>query len=185
MPRSLGVLRTARALWTKGALVISLSMLGAAAPAMADAVTDWNAFVDSLPGQPPPIRARVQAAMQVAVHDALNSIEPRFESYSKLPRARRTAHPDAAVAAASRAVLVGLMSTQEPAITAFYNAAMASCSTQACLDGIAAGEAAANAILLARNGDGSATCDVGSVEAQQPPARPRKGRRRREGRACA
>lgn len=157
MPRSLGVLRTARALCAKGAIVISLSMLGAAAPAMADAVTDWNAFVDTLPGQPPPIRARIQAAMQVAVHDALNSISPRFESYSELPRAPRTAHPEAAVAAASRAVLVGLMPTQEAAIAAYYNAAIASCSTQACLDGIAAGEAAANAILLARNGDGSAT----------------------------
>ena len=157
MPRSLGVLRAARALCANAAIVISLSVLGVAAPAMADAVTDWNAFVDTLPGQPPPIRARIQAAMQVAVHDALNSIEPRFESYSKLPRARRTAQPEAAVAAASRTVLVGLMPTQEAAITAYYNAAMASCSTQACLDGIAAGEAAANAILLARNGDGSAT----------------------------
>jgi hypothetical protein len=43
------------------------------------------------------------------------------------------------------------------AITNFYNAAVPSCSSQACLDGIVAGEAAANAILLARIGDGSAT----------------------------
>lgn len=157
MSRPFRVLDAARSLCTAAALGVSLCLAGVAAPAMADAVTDWNAFVDTLPPQPPPIRARIQAAMQVAVHDALNSIEPRYESYTKAPRARRKAQPETAVAAAAHTVLVALMPAQASAITAYYNAAVAACATQACLDGIAAGEAAANAILLARSGDGSAT----------------------------
>jgi hypothetical protein len=124
---------------------------------MADAVTDWNAFIDTLPPQHPAARSRIEAMMQVAVHDALNSIEPRYESYSDLPRVRRSASPDAAVAAAARTVLVATLAASQVAINNFYNTAMAGCSSQSCLDGIAAGEAAANAILLARVGDGSAT----------------------------
>lgn len=158
MPRPGNLRKGARALCAKVALGISLSWFAVAAPpAMADAVTDWNAFVDTLPPQPPPIRARIQAIMQIAVHDALNSIKPRYESYSDLPRARRTASPDMAVAAAARTTLVALIPAQTAAVTTFYNTAIASCATQACLDGIAAGEAAANAILLTRTGDGSAT----------------------------
>jgi hypothetical protein len=152
------VRKRARTLCTKVALGISLSLLCVAAPpALADAVTDWNAFIDSLPPQPPPIRARIQAITQVAVHDALSSINARYESYSDLPRAQAGASPEAAVAAAARTALVALIPAQTVAITNFYNAATASCLSQACLDGIAAGEAAANAMLLTRTGDGSAT----------------------------
>jgi len=157
MPRLRSVREVVRPL-RGAALVVLLSVSCLAAPtAMADAVTDWNVFIDTLPPQHPAIRGRIQAMMQVAIHDALNSIEPRYESYSDLPRASRHASPAAAVAAAARAVLVAAMPTNSVAVTTYYNAAIVGCSSQACLDGITAGEAAANAILLARVGDGSAT----------------------------
>lgn len=139
------------------AVLLTLGCVSAPLPALADAVTDWNVFIDTLPPQPPPIRSRIEAMMQLAVHDALNSITPRYELYNEVPRATAGASPDAAVAAAAYGVLVATIPAQAPAITNFYNAAIASCSSQACLDGIAAGQAAANAMLLARVGDGSAT----------------------------
>jgi hypothetical protein len=137
--------------------VLSSLLVMSAQTATADPVIDWNAFVDTLPPQPPPIRARIQAMMQVAVHDALNSIEQRYESYNDLPHVSATASPEAAVAAAARTVLIAAIPSQTTAITTFYNAALIGCSSQSCFDGIAAGEAAANAMLLARAGDGSAT----------------------------
>ena len=158
MPRLRTAREATRPLPAVVALVVLLSLSAvAASTAMAEPVTDWNAFVDTLPPQHPAIRARIEAMMQVAVHDALNSIEPRYESYSDLPRARRHASPATAIAAAARTVLVAAMPTQSVAVTNYYNAAIVGCSSQACLDGITAGEAAANAILLARVGDGSAT----------------------------
>jgi hypothetical protein len=162
MLRPIRVRESTRAFCTKVALGISLSLLCTAAPtAMADVVTDWNQFAESLqplpplPGLPPPVRSRAMAITQVAVHDALNSIKPRYESYTDVQRARRTASPDVAVSAAARTALVALIPSQTQAIMDFYVSKVPSCTTQACLDGVTAGEAAANAILLARNGDGS------------------------------
>ena len=121
MLRPIRVRQSTRAFCTKVALGISLSLLCTAAPtAMADIVTDWNAFAEALqpapplPGLPPPVRSRVLAITQVAVHDALNSIKPRYESYTDVSRARRTASPDVAVSAAARTALVALIPSQTP-----------------------------------------------------------------------
>ena len=53
-------------------------------PAIADSVTDWNAFSLTLIGTAggPPQQFRVYAMVQIAVHDAFNSINPRFRTYS-------------------------------------------------------------------------------------------------------
>ena len=68
----------------QGALLAAA--LAASPAALADAVTDWNAFADSLTTLgPPPVRARATAIMHVAIHDALNSIEPKYGSYAKVP----------------------------------------------------------------------------------------------------
>jgi hypothetical protein len=58
---------------------ILLSAIVAATPAAADVVTDWNAVLDAVVprfGGPQP-QSRVQAITQIAVHDALNSIDQR------------------------------------------------------------------------------------------------------------
>jgi hypothetical protein len=134
--------------------------LGAAAPAFADAVTDWNAFTDSLPLGGPPQRNRIVAMMHVAIHDALNSIEPRYESYADVPPGNPYALPASAVAAAAYEVLIMQASAQSSAITTFYNnqiLALADCPSEACAAGTAAGQAAAHAILALRVGDGATT----------------------------
>ena len=145
--------------------VLAWTLLAASNAAWADAVTDWNQTAEaaSVAAGAGPQRNRVTAMTQLAVHDALNSILPRYETYADLPRAAIGASPDAAVAAASLRVLSQTVPSQAAALEIIYAsriAALPACmpAVPACLeDGIAAGEAAADAILEMRAGDGSAT----------------------------
>ncbi len=157
-----------------------------ALPVQADSVTDWNALASSgavLPrfgGAQPQTRA--MAIVQIAVHDALNSIDARFDPYNDVPPAAPGASPDAAVAAATRTTLLAMIGALPPAptpaeeanriaavnaINAAYDVAIGPGAPSAAeAAGIAAGEAAADAVLAQRyasNGmslvpiDGSAT----------------------------
>lgn len=139
--------------------------------ARADVVTDWNAVVTgpqvaSLFGGPQQ-QARVDAMVQIAVHDALNSIDRRYETYDVVPTANANANPDAAVAAAARRVVFSLLAPlpESPEKAAAF--AVVQDAFRATLGptpynnnkllGIAAGQAAASAILARRRNDGSAT----------------------------
>jgi hypothetical protein len=155
------------AVWLAPALVLSACLgLAASAPAAGDAVIDWNAIADtaSVAAGGPPIRARITAMSQIAVHDALNSIGPRYASYTGVLPVNTGASPEAAVATAAFVVLSETVPSQAGALAVVYDAWMASevpdCSAAypTCIeDGVAAGEAAADAILVLRTGDGSAT----------------------------
>jgi hypothetical protein len=156
--------------WRAYALALALlSALALPGPANADVVTDWNAIVDVVaprfggPHQQP----RVKAIVQIAVHDALNAIEPRYARYMGPARANPAASSDAAVAAAARQTLLELLAPlpDSPAkqvaidtIEAAYDVTVGpgpyDTATQA---GIDAGAAAAEAILALRENDGSAT----------------------------
>jgi hypothetical protein len=135
------------------------------APAFADSVTDWSAFADQViaGAGAPPQQYRVLAMTQVAVHDALNSIDPRYRTYSVVGAVNPNASPDAAVARAAADVLRASIPSQLAAIDAQYAASIADlpacpASTPQCINhGIAAGAASAAAILQLRQGDGSAT----------------------------
>jgi hypothetical protein len=154
--------------WNVLGLVACLSLASTAA-AHADVVTQWNAVAELVAprfGGPQP-QSRVQAMAQIAVHDALNAIERRYESYCWWGPAAPGAAPDAAVAAATRHTLLTLLAplpdsaAKQGAIAAIDAAWVATVgpepqdsSTQA---GIDTGTAAAEAILARRDGDGSAT----------------------------
>jgi hypothetical protein len=133
--------------------------------AYADSVTDWSAFADQViaGAGAPPQQIRVLAMTQVAVHDALNSINPRYRTYTVVGAVNPNASPDAAVARAAADVLRASMPSQIAAIDAHYAAyiaALPACPASApqCINqGIAAGAASAAAILQRRQGDGSAT----------------------------
>jgi hypothetical protein len=144
-----------------GPIVLLAGFVGGVSPALADAVTDWNAFADMLPLGSPPQRNRIGAMMHVAIHDALNSIDPRYESYGGVAAASPDALPASAVAAAAYEVLISQApASQSTAITTFYNntiLALPECPSAVCTAGTAAGQAAAYAILALRAGDGSAT----------------------------
>lgn len=113
--------------------------------ARADAITDWNQTCGALIaeakiGTPPAIR--IMAVVQTAARDAVEAAQ------------RRRASVDAAIAAAHRASLSRLLPAQQASIDAAHQAALASIADgPAKADGIAAGEAAANAVLAARADD--------------------------------
>ena len=148
-------------------LLASALALAIPGPAIADSVTDWNAFSLTLIGTAgaPPQQFRVNAIVQIAVHDALNSIRPRFRTYSVVGGANYYSHPDAAVARASRDTLLALLPTQATAIDTQYAAYLATLKCASthpnCIkNGTAAGAAAAHAILTLRTLDGSETPHV-------------------------
>jgi hypothetical protein len=152
--------------------LFACTLLLVSGAASADSVTDWNIVSGQV--QPaygaPPSRAYLAAMVQLAVHDALNSISPRYESYNVIPLANPGADPDAAVAAASRDVLIHELSrppetaakiaARAQVETAYANALAAIPDGAAENQGVATGQAAAAAMILRRTNDGSATRDL-------------------------
>jgi hypothetical protein len=156
----------------------ALSRAAFAAPAGGDAVTVWNANAGVAatkacitPLDDPFHESRMYAMMHVAIHDALNAIDRRFQPYAFDKRVEPGASPDAAVAAAARDVLVPLLGqlprlpfiTQScvdagvASVEAAYTAALAALpDTPAKAQGIVVGQAAAAAILARRAVDGPA-----------------------------
>ena len=145
------------------------AVLAVPAAAADDVVTDWNLIAELVAPRfgGPQQQSRVQAMVQIAVHDALNAIDPRYDRYTGLARAAVDTSPSAAVAAASRRTLLELLAplpdspAKQAAIQTIEDAYLASVgpapydsSTQS---GIDLGEEAAYAILALRMADGSAT----------------------------
>jgi len=108
--------------------VLLFTCLSAAAPANADPVSDWNAitmiyvFGDSSamvpPGRGGPLGLLDVALVHVAVHDAVQAIEGRFQPYYYSDRtALRFGSPAAAVASAAHRVLVRLYGTRPEVLT--------------------------------------------------------------------
>ncbi|HZV97335.1 MAG TPA: hypothetical protein VFF62_15475, partial [Candidatus Nitrosocosmicus sp.] len=89
-----------------------LAILAAIGSARADEITDWNVIaidVLALGGQNPVQMTRGMAMAHLAVHDALNAIDRRYEPYLYDARSEPGAAPGAAVAAAMHDVLVGAL----------------------------------------------------------------------------
>jgi hypothetical protein len=95
--------------------------IGLAAPAWGDAVTDWNEIAQAaiVTGRPGPIGAVDSALIQVAVHDAVQAIDRRFEPYHVEIKGAKGSR-SAAAAAAAHAVLVGIYPAQAASLDATY-----------------------------------------------------------------
>src|SRR6188768_2845156 len=94
--------------------------------AEADPVLDWNevALAEvTASGQLPPDGARTMALVHVAVFDALNAIDRRYEPVALSERGPEGASTDAAVASASYTVLAALFPSREPRLAESYAAA--------------------------------------------------------------
>ena len=133
-------------------LVLALFGLGATRLAQADVITDWNDKACSIVAKAGPGSTghRMMAFVQVAVFEAVNSIDPRYAPYLGKIVAPAGASIDAAVAAANRATLVELMPGEKAAIESAYQSAMAAFPEDAAkASGVAVGEKAA-ALSLAR-----------------------------------
>jgi hypothetical protein len=125
----------------------------------ADVVSDWNALmVTTVSDQSPFAQARFAAITQLAVFEAVNAITGDFKPYLGTINAPSSASAEAAAIAAAHTVLKNYF----PANAASLDAARAS-SLAAIADGpaknagIAAGDAAAAAMIVARSSDGSGT----------------------------
>src|SRR5258706_6571835 len=124
-------------------------LLALVAPnAHSDVVTQWNETADatSATAGGPPIRARITAMTQIAVHDALNAIDRRFEPYTPMEPAAPGASVEAAVAAAAYRVLAATVPGQAGTLAILYAnrvSGIADCADAfpTCIeDGIATGE---------------------------------------------
>jgi hypothetical protein len=137
-------------------------------PASANDVLKWNEIAVSAAaagGQNPIQQTRTVAMVQAAVHDALNAIQPRYAAYYFEGPGLAGAHPAAAIAAASRSVLMevfpafGTPSQRAEAIAlvdeTYRNALNDVPDGKAKQDGVAMGQAAGEAMLALRKDDGA------------------------------
>lgn len=124
-----------------------------------DAVLDWNRILlDAVRTDrtAPPQASRRMAIVQTAVFDAVNSIDPQYTPYVGFLHAHPEASREAAVAAAAHDTLVSLFPAQKATFDAAYSNALASIVDGTSeTNGVAAGAAAAAAILARRAQDGS------------------------------
>jgi hypothetical protein len=157
-------------------LLIALALVMRAAPAAAQAneVTNWNQIATNTLVAFPAAAGGAASALQVnmampqgAVYDAVNAIEQRHQAYLLTTQFNPTASKEAAVATAGYRVLSNIVQTVPPSIpfpnrtalqeslNAAYDASLnAIPDGEAKTEGIAAGNAAADAMITARQNDG-------------------------------
>jgi hypothetical protein len=134
-------------------------VLGAPGLARADAVTDWNVIATNAILAPPAPSAHAStlsfAMVHGAVYDAVGAIDGRYHRYLVRPRANPWDSKDAAAATAAYRVLAALLPAQASALQTQYEASLAKIPPGPMRDGgVAAGEAAAAAMLAVRTNDG-------------------------------
>jgi hypothetical protein len=143
-----------------------------------DAVIKWNANAGTAAvkacmnadiDNDPFHESRMYAMMHIAIHDALNAINPKYQSYAYDKKADPGTSPDAAVATAARDVLdkgiaalpsyifkAECISAGRASVEAAYKAVIdAIPDTPAKKQGITLGQEAAAAIIAKRAGDNS------------------------------
>jgi PAP2 superfamily len=131
--------------------------------AFADVITDWNenAVTFVTPRMVPPAAQRAVAMVQVAMFDAVNSIERRYRPYLVQLPAPPTASKEAAAAAAAGVVLASLLPQADGQVKgamASYLAAIPNGAAKS--EGIKLGEAVAARLLEVRARDGSDAPDA-------------------------
>jgi hypothetical protein len=137
--------------------IVSTFILFGAGAAHADVVTDWNAIMEQTVAPTDPfLRIRSAAITQLAVFEAVNAIVLDYEPYLGSIVAPPGASPEAAAIAAAHRALVALHPGSASELDALRARSLAAIPDgPAKNDGIAVGEAAANAILALRADDGS------------------------------
>jgi hypothetical protein len=144
-------------------LAAATAALGAV-PAQADTICEWMEFANTIEtaAAPPPTAPRTpdheHAVSQtaLAMFEAVNAIDRRYESYLGLPLADAKASQDAAASTAAYRVLMAHFPSQKTALDDSYAIAMDQVSDAAAREsGRRIGEAAAAAALKAGLIDGS------------------------------
>ena len=121
-----------------------------------DMVMYWNEKVTTVLGAPmrQPDRTRYYAMIEIAVHDALNNIKPKYERFVLNERTQH-ADPDAAVASAAYWAIKGLNRQGNFPVDTWYNESLATIPDGESKElGITLGKHAAEAIIANRANDG-------------------------------
>ena len=129
----------------------------------ADAVSEWNTRACDLVAAAnvdTPAANRILAIMHTAIYEAVNGITKKYPPGDVKLNASRGASVDAAIATASRAVLVKLVPSKAIDVeVAFKKALDAIPDGMSKTEGTSVGERAAAAILASRMDDGFATAE--------------------------
>lgn len=136
-------------------------------------ILKWNeaaaTAVGRTAGIPPMTESRVYAMVNVAVHDALNNIVKKYNTYALTTAADLSADPDAAVAEAAHDVLVNLMPPQQAFADSVLNVSLAAIPGSTAKDnGISLGRSSAAAMLGKRTNDGASVAQYTIVQGTLP-----------------
>jgi hypothetical protein len=137
------------------ATLIVLECLIVLAPARADVVSDWNDTTTqlSVPARPGPSSILDLAMVHLAMHDAIQAYDHRFEPYAGTI-SNATGSPVAAAASAAHDVLVSQFKSKKTDLDNLLNNYLSARGLLAD-PGVNIGQVAASAIINLRNGDGS------------------------------
>jgi hypothetical protein len=164
-----------------GLLLALAAILPCGHPLYADEVAKWNglgmqlAVGSNLANLHPLVQIRAQAMADIAMHDALNTIDRRYRSYTEPAPFAPNASPQAAVAAAAYTVLLdqfakiasfGFPDFHSELNAAYQNSLAGIPAGPAKTVGIEVGAAAASRILSMRASDGAYLLPV--VDATYP-----------------
>lgn len=127
----------------------------ALSPARADTVLDWAQLSAELQrGLPITARLRIRVLGDLAVFNALNAIEPRYQAYGPPLAHAPQASPEAAVAAAQWTVLAAQPEISHERLRTAYREALARIpESSAKARGVALGQLAATGMLASRAQD--------------------------------
>ena len=145
-------------------LLAALALALTTSQVRADTVTDWNqTSIDVLKaanvaGNP---WSRCMAMVQVAIADAVNTIQDRYARYAVAIPMAPSASADAAVAAAARSILIQVYPAQKAKVEEAYAASLKQIPDgPAKTEGISVGEQAAAVILADRANDATGVPDT-------------------------
>jgi hypothetical protein len=146
-------------------------LTGLGGPVSADVITDWNekavAFVTKHRMLPPQAE-RVVASVQVAMFDAVNSVERRYRPYRLAVTTAKETSQEAAAAVAAGMVLAGLHPNETEELNSVMGAYLAAIPPgTAKSEGIKVGQEVAAKIVAERKVDGADAPD-----AYRPKTRP-------------
>lgn len=139
----------------------------------ADVLVSWHkTALETIggPANPHPLNgSRIFAMVQLAMHDAVNAISPKYETY-RFTGTDSSAHPIAAAAAAAHAVLLHEMPGKKGFLDSALTHSLAGIPESESRErGIVLGEAAAMAMIALRSDDGSQGEPMMDVPASEIP----------------
>src|SRR5262249_50193582 len=138
----------------------SCPFLVTAATARTDEVARWNKLATDAAAAAhtdPLTESRTFAMLHIAIHDADNTVEPAYERYVRtLPEMRGGSAPAAAAGAAPDTLVALMPAGREAFDAALEESLRAAGKSEATEKGLAAGRAAAAAVIDKRKADGSA-----------------------------